>query len=97
MQRLFFVPFAFFVLLWGFGSFSSKKNDQVAEQIARLEEEKLGYEGRALKHEYYAEYLQFNDKTTLEYRRHLQLAEENRMKAAYLQKRIDELKAQRNR
>ncbi len=91
MRRLFFLPFAMFLLLWGF---ASTENQKIYTQIQELEQEKLGYEGRALKHEYYAEYLQFNDKANLETRRHLQLAEENRMKAAYVQSKIDELKAQ---
>lgn len=86
-RKIFLIPLLFFGLLGG--------SSQIDTQIEQLEQMRLGYEGRALKHEYYAEYLQFNDRATLEYRRHLQLAEENRTKAAYIQSQIDELKAKR--
>jgi hypothetical protein len=41
--------------------------------------------------------LQFNDRALLEQRRHIQLAEDYRAKAAATQYKIDQLKAQRER
>jgi predicted transcriptional regulator len=74
------------------------KEERVAEidrKIAELEEMKRGYEGRALRHENQAERLQFEDQAVLETRKHNQLAEENREKAAAIQREIDKLKAER--
>ena len=58
---------------------------------------KRGYESRALRHENQAERLQFEDQAYLETRRHNQLADENRAKAAAVQKEIDRLEAEKKR
>lgn len=97
-MKLFCVTFAFFLLLWGLGGgLPSKQSeiDSIDSQIQQLEQMKRGYESRALKHENYAEYLQFNDKAVLETRRHLQIADENRQKADLIQKEIDVLNAKK--
>lgn len=78
--------------------FALAQNPQVAEidsKLKELKEMKRGYESRALRHENYAEYLQFEDQAYLETRRHLELAEENRQKAAKVQQQIDILEARR--
>lgn len=78
-------------------STSVQKDSQVKlidQQIRELEEKKSGFEARALYHENQADRLQFDDETYLETRRHNQLAEENRAKAAALQKEIDRLQAE---
>lgn len=62
-------------------------------RIQELEEEKRGYEARALKHEDRAEFLQFEDQATVETRQHLKMAEENRQKARLVQEEIDRLRA----
>ena len=64
-------------------------------QIRELEEEKKGYEGRALRHEDYAQRQQFQDRVFLESRRHIQLADENRQKAQAVQQEIDELQKEK--
>ena len=67
---------------------------QVAEidrQLAELESMKRGFEARALRHEDQAQRLQFEDRALLETRRHYELADENRAKAARVQEEIDRL------
>jgi hypothetical protein len=66
--------------------------DDIDREIRELEDMKRGFEGRALRHENYAEYMQFDQQMVLETRRHLQIAQENRDKAAKVQERIDFLK-----
>lgn len=65
--------------------------EKINAEIAQLEEMKRGYEARALRHDDMATYLQFDDQAVLETRRHLQLAQENRNKAALVQEQIDRL------
>lgn len=76
---------------------ASAQVERIDEQIAELEEIKMGYEARALRHEDYAEYLQFDQEAVLETRRHLQLAEENRAKAERVQAEIDKLEARKQK
>ena len=67
---------------------------QVAEidrQLSELEGMKNGVEARALRHEDQAQRLQFEDRALLETRRHYELADENRAKAARVQEEIDRL------
>lgn len=73
----------------------SSEVQQIDAQLSELKDMKRGYESRALRHENYAEYLQFEDRAYLETRRHIELAEENREKAAKVQERIDQLEARR--
>ncbi len=76
----------------------SSQSAQLAQIDARLEElkeMKRGYEARALRHENQAERLQFDDQAYLETRRHLELADENREKAARIQEEIERLEAKR--
>ncbi|MGB7978964.1 MAG: hypothetical protein WCF19_07390 [Chlamydiales bacterium] len=88
----------FFLILWTlFGCAASKSPEiqQIDSEIQELTEMKRGYEARALKHEDMAEYLQFDTQAYLETRRHIQLADENRSKAALVQQEIDRLKAKK--
>ena len=97
-RRMFLLTFSFFLILWGLTGHcadSSVETQRIDTDIEQLEQMKRGYEARALKHENQAEYLQFEQQAVLETRRHLQLAEENRNKAALVQKQIDQLKAKR--
>jgi hypothetical protein len=71
--------------------------EQIDAQISELENKKRGFEARALKHENYAEYLQFDQQAVLETRRHLQLADENRAKAARVQLEINKLQVRKQR
>jgi hypothetical protein len=90
---LIFCCLSFFVPL-----FAANANQDLLEidaKIKELTEMKRGYEAKALRHENQAERLQFEDRALLETRRHLQLADENRQKAARIQEEIDKLKAQR--
>lgn len=103
LGRLFFLTFTMFLILWGFLGEASEecaaqKNPQIHQidlQIQELEQMKLGYESRAIRHDNQAERLQFENQAYLEARRHIQLANENRAKAAAVQKEIDRLKTQR--
>ena len=90
LRRPFLLTFSFFLILWGFSAYSAADSAEV-----QLEEMKRGYESRALRHENQAEYLQFDQQAVLETRRHLQLADENRNKAALVQEQIDRLKAKK--
>lgn len=98
LKRLFLLTFSFFLVLWalvGHSASSSAEIHRIDGEIEQLEAMKRGYEARALRQENLAEYLQFDQQAILETRRHLQLAEENRNKAALIQERIDRLKAKR--
>ena len=106
MRPYFIIPILMFVLLWGQFLFSatpvalSQKETQVQHietQIHELEEMKRGYEAKAIFHEDQATRLQFDDQTYLDTRRHNQLAEENRAKAAATQKEIDRLKSEKHK
>lgn len=108
MKKSFMITFAIFVILWGYSAYTApvyhllglQKDSQVQQidqQIQELEEMKRGFESRALRHEDQADRLQFDDETYLETRRHIQLAEENRAKAAAVQKEIDRLQAEKEK
>ncbi|HEX5034423.1 MAG TPA: hypothetical protein VFW62_08095 [bacterium] len=99
MAKLFFSSFVSFLLLWAFVAYPSEEEKVRAldRRIEQLEEMKRGYESRALRHENQAERLQFDNQAVLETRRHIQLAEENREKAALIQEEIDRLKAEREK
>src|SRR3989344_2752800 len=100
MKRIFFLTFAMFLILWGFFAYTEEnipRIEQIDQAIQELEEMKRGYESRALRHENQAERLQFDDQTYLETRRHLELADENRAKAAAVQKEIDRLQAEKKK
>jgi hypothetical protein len=71
--------------------------EAIDRQILELQEMKKGYEARALRHEDYAQRLQFEDRALLETRRHLELAEENRAKANRVQEDIDRLQIERSK
>lgn len=70
--------------------------EKTEQKIQELEDIKRGYEAKAIYHEDQADRLQFDDHTYLEMRRHNQLAEEYRAKAAAVQKEIDWLKKTSN-
>jgi len=104
------MSFTFFLILWGFSSVVASEPDaeivnvpakkmteleSIDSQLEELEEMKRGFDSRALRHDNQAEYLQFDQQANLETRRHLEIAEENRQKAALVQQRIDALKARR--
>lgn len=98
----FLITLSFFLAISGFltltaESPASDKIEQIDQQIAELQGIKRGYEGRVLRHENYAEYLQFDQRAVLETRRHLQLADENRAKAEKVQQEIDKLQARRQK
>jgi hypothetical protein len=98
LRRLFSGPLCFFLILWGlYGQTTDQLPElkKIDEEIQQLIEMKRGYEARALKHENMAEYLQFDQQAVLETRRHLQLADENRNKAALVQQEIDRLNAKK--
>ncbi len=104
MNRVFLIAFLFLVSSAQAESFylaqSGQKEaqiQQIDQQIQELESMKRGYEAKALRHEDQADRLQFDDHTYLEMRRHNQLAEENRSKAAAVQKEIDRLQAEKNK
>jgi hypothetical protein len=91
-EKVGLMKMAVFFLIWGMTLFANQKQEQVDainDQIEELQDMKRGFEGRALRHENMAEYLQFDQRAVLETRRHLQLAEENRQKAAKVQEQID--------
>lgn len=69
--------------------------DKIDAEIEELERMKRGYESRARRQEDQAARLQFEDQAYLETKRHLELAEENRMKAAKIQEEIDRLQAEK--
>ena len=91
------MTFSFFILLWMSPSHRQAEVQKIDTEIQELQDMKLGYEARALRHENMAEYMQFEQKFVLETRRHIQLAEENRYKADLIQKQIDQLQEKRDR
>ncbi len=98
LKRCFFFTLSFFLILWGFSVHSESRSVEIQRidaEIQQLEEMKRGYEARALRHDDMATYLQFDTEAVLETRRHLQLADENRNKAALVQEQIDRLKQRR--
>lgn len=99
IRKPFLWTFTFFILLWTFsmGPTRQEKIQRINSEIEQLEEMKRGYESRALKHDNYAEYLQFKHEAYLEMKRHLELADENRTKAALCQQKIDQLKEERQK
>jgi hypothetical protein len=70
---------------------------EIDRQITELQAMKRGFEARALRHEDYAQRLQFEDRAVLETRRHLELADENRAKADRVQQEIDRLQIERRK
>ena len=70
---------------------------EIDRQIEELERMKRGYEARALRHDDQAQRLQFEDRAVLETRRHNELAEENRMKAARVQEEINRLQGEKQK
>ena len=107
-RKLFAVISVLFLILWGgpieatpsYLVQSGQKDSQIQlidQQIQELEDMKMGFEARALRHEDQADRLQFDDQTYLEMRRHNQLAAENRAKAAAVQKEIDRLQSEKNK
>lgn len=70
---------------------------EIDRQIQELEDMKRGYEARALRHEDQASRLQFEDRSVLETRRHIELADENRQKAEKVQEEIDRLQTEKQR
>ncbi len=113
LNRIFFLTMSLFFLIWAFAaidSFKVKENplvafneatkaqvDEIDRQIEELRAMKRGFESRVLKHEDYAQRLQFEDRAYLETRRHLELAEENRIKAQRVQLEIDRLETERRK
>jgi len=98
MKRIFLLTFSFFLILWGLAGHAMSRSEEIQHidtEIAQLQDVKRGYEARALRHENLAEYLQFDQQAYLETRRHWQLAEENRNKAALVQRKIDLLEARK--
>lgn len=96
MKRSFLSTLFFFFILWAFAGHTASQSaeaQKIDQEIQELTEMKRGYEARALRHENMAEYLQFDQQAILETRRHIQLADENRNKAALVQQEIDRLKA----
>ncbi len=85
-----------FMLLAVFPAYSFQNKEAATEQtdqkIQELEDVKRGFEAKAIYHEDQADRLQFDDHTYLEMRRHRQIADENRAKAAAVQKEIDRLR-----
>lgn len=75
--------------------FAAMTVQEIDCRIDELQDKKRGYEARALRHEDYASYLQFINEAYLETRRHFQLADENRAKAAQVQREIDALEIQK--
>lgn len=97
LKRLFLTTSSFFILLWGCVGADTPRQSKIDRDIEQLEEMKRGFEAKALRHEDKATYLQFNPENYLEMRRHLELAEENKNKAAIIQKQIDQLKAKKQK
>lgn len=98
LRRIFLSSLVFLGGNLDFVEGNQKKDEQVADidlELKELEDMKRGFEARALRHENYAEYMQFEQQMVLETRRHLQIAQENRDKAAKVQERIDLLKKKR--
>ena len=91
--------FYLFILCAGFqscfGAGSTQVESQIQSidaQIKELQDKKRGFEAKALRHQDQAERLQFENRNFLEAKRHMELAEENREKANFIQMQIDKLK-----
>jgi hypothetical protein len=100
VKRLFLLIFSFYLILWAVAGYSvscSAEIQSIDAQIEQLEGMKRGFEAKALRHNDMAEYMQFDQQLVLETRRHLQIADENRAKAAMVQEEIDRLKAKRDK
>lgn len=99
--RIFFLTLGFFVLFLtveGYSALPTKVQMELNDldaQIEELEQIKLGYESKAIRHEDQAERLQFEHNTYLEMKRHQELADENWEMAARVQVEIDRLKERR--
>lgn len=91
LNRPFLLTVSFFIALWGLFLAVPKESpvQKIDREIEELEEMKRGYEAKALRHEDYAQRLQFENRSFLEARRHMELAQENRDKAAHIQQQID--------
>lgn len=101
----------FFIFLMAlFSYFLPQKNSLFAEDrswqeqireidamIEDLEEQKRGYEGRALRQENQAQRLQFSDQEYLTAKRYWQQADQNRAKAKAVQEKIDRLKIEKQK
>ncbi len=99
LKNLFFLTMGFFFFLFAITDLAGAQSkpqaadvQKINDQIEELKDIKMGYEATALRHEDQAERMQFEQKQYLEMRRHLELAHENRLKAAEIQQQIDELK-----
>ena len=101
LSTLFFLTMGFFFLLCVICDLEAVSKatqiEQLNAKIKELEDIKMGYLAKALRHEDQAERMQFENRMVLETRRHLELAQENRNKAAEIQREIDQLKAKRGR
>lgn len=98
MKRIFCLTLMFFMALWTLhAETNQEKIQQIDYQIEELEDMKQGYEARALRHENLAIYMQFENQAWLETRRHYEIAQENRDKAAYIQTQIDALQREKQR
>jgi hypothetical protein len=100
--KYFLMSLACFFLLSGIAGFGARTETQRQEnlvdidaQILDLEQLKMGYEAKALRHEDQAARLQFDHETWLEARRHMQLTDHNRKLVAEIQIEIDRLKVRR--
>jgi hypothetical protein len=106
MRKIFLLVLFFFLTLWTLIDKKEKGSQLFAKasleeplieiqkidaEIKELEDMKRGFEARALTHENFAEYLQFEQQAVLETRKHIQIAQENRNKAAMVQERINRL------
>lgn len=96
--------FYLFILCSGFQSCYGAGSTQIEAQIEtidaqikELQDKKRGFEARALRHQDQAERLQFENRNYLESRRHMELAEENREKANFMQMQIDKLNEQKKK
>ena len=70
---------------------------EIDRQLQELQDMKRGFEARARRHDDQAQRLQFEDRAVLETRRHIELADENRQKAARVQLEIDRLQLERKK
>lgn len=85
-------------LAWlGKGETIHEQVEKIDVQIEQLKEIKRGFEGRALRAENQADRMQFDDQYRLETRRYYLIAEENRDKAAQIQKEINRLQEEKSR
>lgn len=73
-----------------------KRIEEIDQRIQELKLVKRGYEAKAIRHENLGEIRQFQDKYSLEARRHFQLAEQNRHMVEMIQKDIDKLEKEKH-